>query len=302
MNKIVITQDIGLSKEQIKQLKKIGKVKIYTDLAKNDNEWLARCKGADIICAGKFGLKTKIYELKDVFLALPFVGTGFLDTGKLKERNITVSYCPGCNKDAVSEWIIGMLINLLRDLPILINNKNLSKGKIPHANIGLTGKKIVILGKGNVGSRVGKICKAFDMNVNYFQRGDNLINCVKNTDVIINALSLNLTSIGILGKEFFNSLKKGAFFITVTSPEIFDADAMIKALDDGKLAGVACDAGGIQVGNVYDAYYKKLLRHPKILATPHIAYNTDVTNRAGNDMTIDNIAAWIKGKPINLVK
>ncbi len=75
---------------------------------------------------------------------------------------------------------------------------------------------------------------------------------------------------------------------------------MLEALDNGTLAGVACDAGGIQVGDVYDPYYKKLLRHQKILATPHIAYKTDATNKTGNDMMINNIEAWIKGKPINI--
>lgn len=300
--KIVITQDLGLSKEQIKRLKKIGKVKIYNNLAKNDKEWLNRCKDADIVCSGKFGMKTKIYELKDVFFSLPFVGVGFLDTKRLKEKNITVSYCPGCNKDAVSEWIIGMMINLLRNFPLLINNKILPKGKIPKANFGLTGKSVTILGKGNIGSRVGKICAAFDMDVIYFRRGDDLIKCARDADVLINVLSLNATSIGILNNKFFNSLKKGVFFVSVTSSEIFDTDAMIKALDDGKLAGVACDAGGIQVGNVYDTYYKKLSCHPKILITPHIAYNTDVTNHMGNNIMIDNIEAWIKDQPINLVK
>lgn len=204
--KIVITQNLGLSKEHIERLKCLGKVKIYNDLAKNAEEWLNRCNGSDIICTGKFGLKTKIYELKNVFFVLPFVCVGFLDTGKLRERNITVSYCPGCNKDAVSEWIIGMIINLLRDLPHLINNKTLSKGKIPEANIGLTGKRVVILGKGNIGSRAGKICKALDMDVNYFQRSGNLAECVKSADIIINALSLNPSSVRLLDGNFFKAL------------------------------------------------------------------------------------------------
>jgi phosphoglycerate dehydrogenase-like enzyme len=67
------------------------------------------------------------------------------------------------------------------------------------------------------------------------------------------------------------------------------------------LAGAAIDAGGVQVGNYNDPYYQKLINHPKILATPHIAYNTDITARVANDMMIDNIEAWIKGTPKNLI-
>jgi len=113
-----------------------------------------------------------------VFFALSFVGIGFFDKEKLKANNITVSFCPGCNKDAVSEWIIGMIINLLRDLPEMINNTTLPKGVIPKETSGLTNKRVTIFGKGNIGSRVGKICEALDMQVNYFTRNDNLINSV----------------------------------------------------------------------------------------------------------------------------
>ena len=43
------------------------------------------------------------------------------------------------------------------------------------------------------------------------------------------------------------------------------------------------------------------MRHLKIIATPHIAYNSDYTDTLGNKMMIDNIEAWLGGKPINLV-
>jgi len=166
----------------------------------------------------------------------------------------------------------------------------------------LQGKTVCILGKGNVGSRVGAICKALEMNVRYFDKGDNLIKTSKGADIVIDCLGHNPTTEGILNKKFFRSLKKGAFFITVTGRKIYDTDAILEALDKDILSGVAMDAGSIQVGDINDPYYQKLRKHSKILATPHIAYNTDVTARIGNDMMIDNIEAWIKGNPINLVE
>ena len=237
MVKIVVTQDLGLGSKDIAMLKQLGKVVIYNELSKTPEEWLERCKGADIILTGKFGLRTeKTYELKDVFFVLPFVGVGFLDKKRLKENNITVSYCPGCNKDAVSEWIVGMIINLLRDLLEMINNKNLPEGKIPKETLGLTNKKVTILGKGDIGSRVGKICKALDMEVDYFIRKDDLIRSVEGADVIVNTLSKNSSSENLLDEKFFNSLKKGSFFVSVTSPSIFDTDAMLDALDKNILS------------------------------------------------------------------
>ena len=85
-------------------------------------------------------------------------------------------------------------------------------------------------------------------------------------------------------------------------PKICDVDAMLSALDKGILAGVAHDSGGIQVGDISDPFYQKLLKNPKVIVTPHIAYKTDATARRQYDMMIDNVEAWIKGHPVNLVK
>jgi len=107
MPKIVVTQNMDFDPDQLERLKSLGDVVIYDDLAKDEDEWLTRCQGADIICTGKFGLKKKIYDLNNVFISLPFVGVGWLDREKLMENNITVAYSPGCNKLAVSEWVVG---------------------------------------------------------------------------------------------------------------------------------------------------------------------------------------------------
>ncbi len=301
MTKIVVAQDMPFYPDQIKKLKTLGEVTFYNSLASSPDEWLKRCKDADIICSGKFGLKEKIYDLKNVFISLPFVGVDWIDVDKIKKMDINVAYSPGCNKDAVSEWIIGMMLILFRNFPKYIRNKNLPKGNIPPYEKSLWNKKVTILGKGNVGSRVGEICKVFGMKVTFFRRGINLYKSVKDADVVIDALSSNPTTYGLLNKTFFNSMKKKSYFITVTGSKICDIDAMFDALNNDILAGAASDAGSIQIGDVSDPFYRKLLAHPKILVTPHIAYNTDVTKRIAYDMMIDNIEAWIKGRPKNLL-
>ena len=298
--KIIITQGMDLFPDQIERLKNLGEVKIYDDLANTPKEWLDRCKGFDIICTGKFGLKQKVYELKNVFISLPFVGIGWLDKEKLEKKNIKVAYSPGCNKDAVSEWIIGMMINLLREFPKYINIKDLPEHTLPEKALGLTNKKVCILGAGNIGSWVGKICESFNMKVNFFRRGDDLLQSIKDADIVINCLSQNPTTLDLLNSKFFSTFKNGSYFISVTSPKIYDTEALLNLLGKN-IAGAAIDATDIQVGDTNDPFYKKLLQYDRVLATPHIAYNTDATARVGNDMMIDNIEAYLEGKPINLL-
>lgn len=299
MVKIVVTQNMNFFPDQVKRLKSFGEVKFYDTMANSADEWLRRVDEGDIICTGKFWMKDKVNEVKNKFFALPFVGVSYVDLVKIKENNTFVSYCPGGNKYAVSEWIVGMMFQLFRGLNYWTNMK---EEILPESGIGLFDKKVVILGKGNIGSRVGIMCEAIGMKVDFFLRGDNLYEKVKDADVVVDCLSLNPSTKSLLDENFFNSMKSSAFFITVTGPEICDVDVMIKALNKGKLAGVAHDAANIQNGDIKNVIYQKLLAHPKILVTPHISYNTDVTKRLANDMMIDNIEAWIKGKPQNLVE
>lgn len=301
MPKIVVTHDLGLSLGEIKRLKTLGDVTIFNSRPKSDEEWLDRCQGADIICSGISGLKNKYQELRDVFISLPLVGASYLDKEVLRKKNIKVSNSPGCNKDAVAEWITGMMINLLRELKFFISNKDLPKGKAPAATRGLAGSKVLILGEGSIGKRVGEICNALKMEVSFFKRGDNLAEKTPGSDVIVNCLSTNETTKNLLDNNFFNSLKKGSFFITVGGREIYDPEAMFAALDNEILSGVAIDDGTMVVGDTGDNFYEKLLKYSRIIATPHIAYNTNVSNREGNRMMIDNIKAYLDDKPINLI-
>lgn len=298
--KIVIPQDLNLNEEERSRLNKLGEVEFYEDLAASPDEWLVRCKEANIICTGKFGLKQKVYDLQNVFISLPFVGTDFLDLEKLKAKNIKVARCPGCNKEAVSEWIVFMILNLLRGFQNFINKTDLETRR-PGVVRGLGGKDITILGKGNIGSRVGEICQVLGMKISYFEKGGDLRRSIKGADVVVNALSSNPSTKSLLDEEFFKAFKPGSYFITVTSSEIYDVKAVLHALDNNILAGVANDCGSIQFGDVQDENYLKFAKHPKVLATPHIAHNSDVTDRTGNKMMIDNIEAYLNGKPINLI-
>lgn len=239
--------------------------------------------------------------MKNVFISLPFVGVDFLDKKRLKENNIVVSNAPGCNKEAVAEWIIGMLLMYFRHLDRLTRTADLPKKEILKTATSLYDKKITILGAGHIGRQLGSICESFGMQIHFFRRGDDLRKSVKDADIIANCLSVNGATKGLLNKTFFSSLKRGSFFISVSKHQIYDIDALKYALDKNILIGAADDATDAEVGDSNDSNYQRLLCHPKILVTPHIAWNADSDRRKANDMMIDNIEAWIKKKPINVI-
>ncbi len=301
MAKIVVSEGLRLSPEQAKRLESLGDVTFYNEQAKSDKESLKRFQEADIICAESAPIENIIYELKDKLICFPFVGMGWLDLKKLGANGVNIANAPGCNKTAVVEWITAMMIMISRGFYPIINKPAEKYAGFPEETQGLAFKNVIILGKGNIGQLVQEVCESLNMNARFFSRGDDLNESVKDADYVINCLARNKATEGMLNAAFFKEMKKGAYFISATSLQIYDIDALKKVLGSGKVAGAAIDLEGVQVGDSSDPLYKDLAKHPKILATPHIAFNSDVAIRVGNDIMIDNVEAYLKGKPQNIV-
>lgn len=297
--KIVVTDNKNLNEEQKKRLAGLGDVTYYDTFPQNAEEYLERVKGANIICSGRAGLQDAYPQLKNVYITVNFVSLAFLDLSVLTKNNVKISNAPGANKYAVTEWIIGMMIVLTRNLYGLINQKeSLRKKGLPRMP-GAAGKKIAILGYGNIGKHVGEVVTTMGAEIVYFKRGDNLNAIVKDADIVIDVLASNPSTQGMLNENFFRSMKQGSYFITV-SAKVVDNDALLKLLDENHLSGAASDCGGMLVGDTDDATYQKLLQHKKVLVTPHVAHKSDMTNKTAGDIMIDNVEAWIKGTPTHL--
>ncbi len=300
MTKIVVTCPMGLSEPQKNRLDSLGEI-TYHDTIPSPEEWLERCQGYDVVCSWIIGLRENYYLLHDTFITVPFVGvSSFADPVIVKNNHLIICNSPGCNRHAVSEWIVYMILTTMRQLGVYVNTQDPLPIPLPTPSIGLAGKNITILGAGSIGKRVGDICRSLEMNVTYFKRGDNLASSVKIADVVVDSLSSNPTSRNLLNRDFFASLKRGAIFISVTVGNIVDIDAMLEALDSGQLSCVAHDVMDIKPGDTTNPLYQKLISHPRVLATPHISAFTDVTSKIGNDMMIDNIEAWLKGELIHV--
>lgn len=303
MKKIVVTNDQGFSPNQVARLRALGDVTFYDSVPTSAEEYIQRVKGADIICSGTAGLQDAYPQLQDTYLTVAFVSVAFLDLELMAKNNVRVSNAPGSNRYAVAEWVMAMCLLLTRNLPRAINTKETLRpnNSLPELTPGLAGNNMTILGQGHVGTRVGELATAFGMNVQFFTRADDLRDSVADADIVVDALSSNETTNGLLDKVFFDAMKPGSYFASITRSEIVDTDALLQTLDSGRLAGAAMDCGGILVGDTDDPLYQTLLAHPKILVTPHIAYNTVSSGRMGAEIMIDNVEAYINGSPINVL-
>ncbi len=147
----------------------------------------------------------------------------------------------------------------------------------------LCGSTLGVIGLGEVGREVARRARAFDMDVVYFQRTQltlpveqelgvrfaPLHDMVAQADFIVVQLPLNATTRGLVGREVFRHIKPGAVLIDVARAELIDHDAVVEALETGRLGGLGLDVGYSEPADPADPLLR--YRHRNVIQMPHTA-------------------------------
>ncbi|HUJ71064.1 MAG TPA: D-2-hydroxyacid dehydrogenase [Verrucomicrobiae bacterium] len=275
-----------------------------------------RAKDADIILTNKTPLSAdtlaKLPKLK--FISVLATGYNIVDVKVARARSIGVANAPIYATDAVAEYVFALLLNFYRQPQLhsdLVKNGEWSKTEWSFWRTPLTevaGRTLGIVGFGRIGRRVGEIAAGFKMKVlandpsctnppSYPFAWREVPELFAESDAV--TLHCNLTSenSGMVNKALLERMKPTAYLInTSRGPLVNDAD-LAEALQQGKLAGAALDVvttEPIPAGN-------PLLKAPNITITPHIAWAALAARRRLMKITAENVAAFLAGKPINLV-
>lgn len=143
-------------------------------------------------------------------------------------------------------------------------------------------KKVLgILGMGGIGRDLARRARAFDMTIQYHNRtrlspeledGARYVSfeeLLKTSDVLSLNLSLNKNTAGIIGKRQFESMKDGAVFINTARGKLVDEQALVDALESGKLF-----SAGLDVYEEEPKIHQGLIDNPKVFLLPHIGTAT----------------------------
>jgi phosphoglycerate dehydrogenase-like enzyme len=295
--KKTIVFGVNFNEEQKKRLEKVSEV-TYVESPESSEEFISKTAGFDIICSDGSFLLENLSKLKNVFVTYPFIELGTFNSEELKKNGVLVANTKGSSRETIAEWVMFMVLALFRQLiPLVRANEN------PPFELyeSLVGKKVLVIGKGNIGTRIGDLCEAFGMNVDYFTRGDNLADKSKDADMVINSLNCNSTTKNLLDKKFFASLKKGAYFVSYVRYYTYDIDGLLAAIDSGVVAGAAIDTDPEELFDTTNDFYQKVLSNKKILVTPHIAFSTKQASANGREFALQNIESYIAGNPKRVI-
>ncbi len=213
-----------------------------------------------------------------------------IDVASARSKGIEIVYAPDANTIAVAEHTLGLLLAMARRLPWAeadLREGTWQQKRLP--GTGLSGKTLGIVGFGRIGRQVALRAQAFGMKI--------LVNDIRSTpelaleaDVRVvdleeiltqsDFVSLHVTLTNqtqhMIGEEQLAKMRPNAFLINTARARLVDEDALLEALNQGRIAGAALDvlAGKLSADH-------PMVRHPSVIATPRIAaYTEDAAREA----------------------
>lgn len=304
---IVITDHIEISNEATTRLKDLLAT-IHEDVPADDAAIIDRIKDAEIITANYIDITAKIIDAapKLKYIIVPAVGYEWVDYAYAAQKGIKVINCPTHNSQAVAELALGLMFTVGRK--ICDANNSLRSGEWQASQfkgLELSGKKLGLVGYGNIGKRIAKMAEGIGMTVEYADSKANpefVDALLGSSDFVALCLPLSDKTRGLIDARRLGLLKSNAILVNVARGPIVDQEALMQALKAGSIAGAGLDVYNDEplVGDPPRSIVE-LANLPNVVATPHYGYNTAETAERLGDELYANIESCLRGDPINVV-
>jgi len=233
------------------------------------------------------------------------VGLDNVDVKTATALGARVLNAPGSNASTIAEHTLAMMLMVYRNIYQSVAEVKAGNWayRTQMQSDELHGKKLGILGLGNIGLRVAKLAKAFGMEVAYWDKYvDNDIykrlefhELLTQSNLITLHLPLLPDTQGLLAEEAFMHIQPGTVLINTARGPIIDEEALYKALLAGKLAGYAADVLSVEPP---EPDYP-LLKLPNVLVTPHSGSLTATTYSEMCKITAQNVVAMLNGDKVD---
>jgi phosphoglycerate dehydrogenase-like enzyme len=228
----------------------------------------------------------------------------------LEHSSILFTTASGVHPIPISEWVIGAMLALLKRFPQAVHTqKNREYWKFIGGE--MAGHTVGILGLGNIGLRVARICKALDMRVLGMRRSvteplegqdptdlllppQDLPLMLEQSDFLIICLPGTRETLGLLGERELQQMKQGSYLINVGRGGIVDEEALVRALRTGHLAGVALDVFAQEPLPPESPLWDE----PGLLMTAHIAGNSLRYEERATDLFLENLRRYLEGQDL----
>lgn len=225
------------------------------------------------------------------------VGLDHVDTTFAASRGIAVFNAPYSNTRSVVELALGEIIMLLRRVHEHSRNMHAGQWVKSAANqFEVRGKKLGIIGYGNIGSQLSVLAEACGMDVVYYDLAEKLaLGKAQKTASMDELLSISdVVTVHcdgrpgnqkLIGAREFGLMKDGVVFLNLSRGNVVDIDALKSALESGKVGGAGVDVFPVEPKSASEAFDTPLRGFPNVILSPHIGGSTEEAQR--------NIASFV---------
>ena len=232
------------------------------------------------------------------------IGTKQIDLDACKENGVVVFNAPYSNTRSVVELAIGEIIMLMRS--VFQRSSELHNGqwnKTAQGSREVRGKKLGIVGYGNIGKQLSVLAEALGMDVYYYDVEDKLalgnatrITTLKEllniSDVVTLHVDDNAANKNYIDKEEIEQMKDGVHFVNLSRGFVVNIEALVDGVKSGKIAGCAVDVYPEEPRKNGD-FYTELKGLPNVILTPHVGGSTEEAQKDIADFVPSKIMAYI---------
>ncbi|MCY0096618.1 2-hydroxyacid dehydrogenase [Hoeflea ulvae] len=234
------------------------------------------------------------------------VGYDAVDAKHAASRGVMVSNTPDVLSDEVADTTVGLLLNTLREFPkaeaYLRAGRWAAEGAYPLTPLTLRGRTVGIFGLGRIGLSIAQRLEAFGLPIHYHTRTkrndvdypwhDSLASLAAAVDTLIVVVPGGAATEKAVNAEILGALGPNGVLISVGRGSTIDEPALIAALAERMIAAAGLDVFADEP-NVPQA----LMDLPNACLLPHVASASVSTRNAMADLVVDNLAAWLDGRP-----
>lgn len=233
------------------------------------------------------------------------IGTNQIDLEHCLKKGVAVFNAPFSNTRSVVELAIGEIILLMRNLPDKVREMHQGTwNKSATGSYEIRGKKLGIIGYGNIGAQLSILAESIGLDVYYYDvmeklalgnatKCNSLDELLEKADIVSLHVDGRKENKDLIGDREFLKMKEGVIFLNLSRGQVVDIDALEAHLSSGKVKGAGVDVFPVEPGTNKEPFQSPLQNQPNVILTPHIGGSTLEAQ--------ENIGNFVPGKIIEYI-
>jgi D-3-phosphoglycerate dehydrogenase len=278
--------------------------------------------GCDVLVVRSTKVTAETLAAGDALRLVVRAGSGVntIDLDEATRRGVLVANVPGRNALAVAELTMGLLLAVDRAIPdgtSALREGRWDKKRFSAVGRGLHGRRLGLVGLGNIGLAVAERAAAFGMLLQAQAKGSrspeaarrieelgielvpDLVTLASQVDVLTVHVPANADTRGMIGAEVLDALQPG-ILLNTSRADVVDSAALLERLDAGQLSA-GLDVFPDEPAAGAAEWHSPLAAHPRVVGTPHIGASTEQAQEAVVEGVVEIIAGYADGRLVNVV-